>query len=253
MITMKLWTVSLLWYLMNNLIKSSSKEESKVKINFSFSRRLPSKHSINTIGSRHLKRVTRPSTLKVFSDMETSILTMKLSSSDFNRLIIIPSKTLQLLSTTWVEKLLMFRVPPWRREKDLSNGRRTEDGIKDGIYNHTTEINTSLKVFSMDTVAILPAKAEIMEPRLFNGNKLEEQTNNGESNPMEMDYSKSNLFMKVHFIWPSKSTVWTMEDNLKFALKKTQACIGESKDINRDFIHQIIIISRINIYIISLF
>ena len=105
----------------------------------------------------------------------------------------------------------------------------------------------------MDTVAILPAKAEIMEPRLFNGNKLEEQTSNGESNPMEMDYSKSNLFMKVHFIWPLKSTVWTMEDNLKFALKKTQACIGESKDINRDFIHQIIIISRINIYIISLF
>lgn len=112
--------------------KSDSGQVSKARASF-----LPScwrqyRHSTNIIGSRLIRKVTKPYPYKAYFVLLNSTPTPNLSFLDSSSSIMLPSKEAQSLLITYQARLQISLAPRGRKGSGSCNGRKTKDGIKGG-------------------------------------------------------------------------------------------------------------------------
>lgn len=73
-----------------------------------------------------------------------------------------------------------------------------------------------------------------MEKKSYNGIKMEAIINDGKYKIMEMEFTKLDQFINLHYFWELKTKNCRILVNLKFVATKTNQCIGDSKGLNPD-------------------
>jgi len=130
--------------------------------------------------------------------------------------------------TTTQERLLISLQEPSNMEKGWYSTKLTKDSTKDGDGFQLAK-DTFCKVFWPDNAWTLLKKRKTLDPKLFNGIRLEDLTNNGGQYLSKLESGKSNLVMHLANFYPLKTIRLMTEVSSKLTTIMVLHKLGESQ------------------------